>query len=177
MKQLIKFSMSGLALFFGLMACGSDNPGGDITTGGQIGTIGSENHKLTEYATPDRSKIAAFPGADGAGKFTTGGAGGTVLTVTSLADDGSKGTLRWAINQTGPRTIVFAVGGIIELKSALKVNNGDVTIAGQTAPGDGICLKSGVLLAKALLIQFKKKERTVTVVFGVEKELHFIITC
>ena len=149
MKRLIKLSMSSLALFFGLMACGSDNPSSDITTGGQTGnngsqtgTTGSENNKLTEYATPDRSKIAAFPGADGAGKFTTGGAGGTVLTVTSLADDGSKGTLRWAINQTGPRTIVFAVGGIIELKSALRVKNGDVTIAGQTAPGDGICLKN-----------------------------------
>lgn len=138
MKRLIKFSMSGLSLFVGLIACGSDN--GDIV-GGQTDEAGSDA-KLTEYAVPDRFAIPAFPGADGAGKYTTGGAGGEVLTVTSLADDGSEGTLRWAINQTGPRIIVFAVGGLIELKAPLKISNGDVTIAGQTAPGDGICLKN-----------------------------------
>lgn len=94
----------------------------------------SNSNVTSDYPTPDRSKVPAFPGADGAGKYTTGGAGGAVYTVTSLADDSSEGTLRWAIGKKGPRTIVFAVSGIIELQKPLRLNNGNVTIAGQTAP-------------------------------------------
>lgn len=109
--------------------------------------------------TPPAGKVIAFPGADGGGRYTTGGQGGNIYVVTSLEDDvvdPKIGTLRYGIQTTGKRIIVFNVAGRIDLKGDLSIRSGSVTILGQSAPGDGICISGYPLLVRAnnVIIRF-----------------------
>ncbi|AHJ99458.1 T9SS type A sorting domain-containing protein [Hymenobacter swuensis] len=101
---------------------------------------------LLTAAGPALAQLPTFPGAEGAGRFTSGGRGTattatTVFEVTNLNDDLNPGSLRYALTQPATyRTVVFRVSGTIHLLTPLKVQQPNTTLAGQTAPGDGICL-------------------------------------
>jgi hypothetical protein len=105
-----------------------------------------------------RIRHLAFPSAEGYGRFAIGGRAGKVYTVTNLNDAGP-GSLREAIEADEPRTIVFNVGGLISLKSKLVFHNPYLTVAGQTAPGKGICLRNytfGGLGAQDTIIRYMR---------------------
>ncbi|GAB3577616.1 pectate lyase family protein [Hymenobacter daeguensis] len=107
-----------------------------------------------------QASIPAFPGAEGGGAYTFGGRGGRVIVVTSLADSGP-GSLREACEQGGARIIVFNVAGIIRLKTPLMIRAPYITIEGQSAPGDGICVagESVWLNTHDVLIRFMRFRR------------------
>ncbi|MEN2283278.1 pectate lyase [Algoriphagus sp. SE2] len=99
-----------------------------------------------------RSQQLAFPTAEGYGKYTVGGRGGEVFEVTNL-DNSGEGSLREALEAEGPRTVVFRISGTIEGNFSIK--NDSITIAGQTAPGDGICIKGNLSIgADNIIIRY-----------------------
>ncbi|MNK10077.1 hypothetical protein D3C87_280920 [compost metagenome] len=99
----------------------------------------------------------AFPGAEGFGKDVTGGRGGRVIKVTNLNNAGT-GSLRAAVEAAGKRIVIFEISGTIELQSKLSIINNDITIAGQTAPGDGITLKNHPVVVQGsnVIIRFMR---------------------
>ena len=103
-----------------------------------------------------RVRHLAFPSAEGYGRFARGGRGGRVIEVNNLNDNGP-GSLRAAIEAEGPRTVVFNVSGLITLESRLIIRNPYLTIAGQTAPGKGICIRKynmGMLGAHDVIVRY-----------------------
>jgi len=112
----------------------------------------------TSYNADVMIYLPAFPGAEGWGSTVTGGRGGTVCVVTRLddADPPEVGMFRWAVSygtDLDSRYVVFAVSGVIELTSQISVRP-NTTIAGETAPGDGICLQAGLDLASNTIVRY-----------------------
>src|SRR4051794_929731 len=103
--------------------------------------IGLFSGAVTASRAQPRTEIPAFPGAEGFGATTPGGRGGKVMMVTNLNDEGP-GSFRSACEAEGPRLVIFRVSGLITLTKKLVIRNPYITIAGQTAPGDGICLRN-----------------------------------
>jgi hypothetical protein len=110
-----------------------------------------------------QADIAAFPGAEGGGKFSFGGRGGKVYVVTNLNDEG-EGSFRWACEQGGARVVVFNVAGIIQLKSPVIIRAPYITIAGQSAPGDGVCIagESVWINTHDVIIRYMRFRRGIT---------------
>jgi pectate lyase len=122
-----------------------------------------EAKAVTAKATADAAKpkaIPAFPGAEGFGAITAGGRGGKVIEVTSLEDSGP-GTYRAALEAEGPRTVVFKVAGIVHLTNAVNIRSPFITIAGQTAPGDGVCIagESTLINTNDVVIRYMRFRR------------------
>jgi len=122
----------------------------------QLNTANGITNLVKGYVWSFRTRHLAFPGAEGYGRFARGGRGGVVLEVTHLNDSGP-GSYRAAIEASGPRTVVFKVSGLIRLQGPCVIGKGYLTVAGQTAPGDGICLanyRAGLSSCSDVILRF-----------------------
>ncbi|HSP41196.1 MAG TPA: hypothetical protein VLN46_07165, partial [Gillisia sp.] len=132
MRSFIRNSLIIISLIF-IIGCSTDDVDAPIV------------EEVKDKPVAVEEEAFAFPGAEGFGKYTTGGRGGKVIYVTNLNDSGT-GSFRSAVQTSGKRIILFKVSGNIELRSNVSITNNDITIAGQTAPGDGITLKNYSLI-------------------------------
>ncbi len=151
MKRMLVTALLGL-MSIGLAGCSAKPQPVDLTTNAYV-PVSDPTQASTPTLVPDPaapSVPVAFPGAEGMGSQTGGGRGGTVIEVTNL-DDAGPGSLRAAIEATGARIVVFRLAGTIELKTSLIISNPYITIAGQTAPGQGITLRDISAAVEALI--------------------------
>ena len=144
------FLIGSIALALAALAgCSTVSPPISIPTASDVPAI-DPSPVATPTALPDPVDVPAFPGAEGMGAATQGGRGGALIEVTNLNDAGP-GSLRAAVEASGSRIVVFRLAGTIELKTSLTVANPYITIAGQTAPGQGITLRDVSADVEALI--------------------------